>query len=207
MPGPTVEIYDVLPSFVLGFHGCDRALAERVFAGRTTLRASDNDYDWLGHGVYFWENNPQRALNYARLLKKFPIRAKQRIRQPAVVGAIIDPGRCLNLMDAQFIRLLKQSYAHLRALHQVAGKPLPRNRPVAGSRDLLLRDLDCAVIETLHSINREQGVPPFDSARGAFIEGGPAYPGAGVHDASHIQICVRNPRCIKGYFRVLKSVD
>jgi len=63
-------MYDVLPSFVLGFHGCDEALAERVFAGKATLQASQNDYGWLGHGIYFWENNPERAMDYARLLKR-----------------------------------------------------------------------------------------------------------------------------------------
>jgi len=57
-------MYETLPSFVLGFHGCDRRVAERVFAGKSTLKSSENDYDWLGHGVYFWENNPQRAMDF-----------------------------------------------------------------------------------------------------------------------------------------------
>ena len=42
-----------LPSFVLGYHGCDAALAEEVLAGREILRPSRNDYDWLGEGIYF----------------------------------------------------------------------------------------------------------------------------------------------------------
>ena len=40
----------------------------------------------------------------------------------------------------------------------------------------------------------------YDSVRGIFFEGGPIYPGSGILDKSHIQICVRNPNCIKGYF-------
>jgi len=64
-------MYDLLPSFVLGFHGCDEVLAESVFAGKTTLTASQNNYDWLGHGIYFWENNPQRALDYARRIQGY----------------------------------------------------------------------------------------------------------------------------------------
>ncbi len=46
---------------VVGYHGCDAAVAERVLAGKTDLKISTNAYDWLGAGVYFWEHGPQRA--------------------------------------------------------------------------------------------------------------------------------------------------
>src|SRR5271170_4096616 len=120
-------MYDVLPSFVLGLHGCDETLAERVFAGKTTLKASQNDYDWLGHGIYFWENNPRRALDYAKSLKQFPNRSKTRVNHPAVVGAVIDLGLSLNLLDAQFIRLMKEGYKDLKAKHEQSGTQLPVN--------------------------------------------------------------------------------
>lgn len=48
-------------SFILGYHGCDEAVAEKVLAGED-FKPSDNDYDWLGSGIYFWEANPQRGL-------------------------------------------------------------------------------------------------------------------------------------------------
>jgi hypothetical protein len=198
-------MYDILPSFVLGFHGCDHAVAEKIFAGESRLQPSENDYDWLGHGVYFWENNPQRALEYARQLHKNPKQSRQQIKSPAVIGAVVDLGLCLNLLDSQFIQMLKESYAELVALHEVARTRLPVNRSVGESRDLLLRPLDCAVIECLHHIRTKQEKHSFDSIRGAFVEGEPVYPGAGVHEFNHIQICVRNPRCIKGYFRVLSE--
>jgi hypothetical protein len=37
-------MYQQLPSFVLGFHGCDREVGETVLAGGL-LAASTNDYD------------------------------------------------------------------------------------------------------------------------------------------------------------------
>lgn len=49
-------------AFVLGYHGCDRSVGEALLAGRKTFVGSKNEDDWLGHGVYFWENNPKRAL-------------------------------------------------------------------------------------------------------------------------------------------------
>ncbi len=35
--------------FVLGYHGCDRDVGERLLAGEA-FQPSDNDYDWLGPG-------------------------------------------------------------------------------------------------------------------------------------------------------------
>ncbi len=197
-------MYDVLPSFVLGFHGCDKQVAEQIFAGKSTLQPSVNDYDWLGHGVYLWENNPGRALDYAKFLKKNPNRSKSRISQPAVVGAVIDPGSCLNLLEANSIRLVKDSYHNLSKLHKQTGTSLPVNRQIAGSHDFPLRPLDCAVIEWLHTTREKEKLPPFDTVRGVFLEGEAIYPGAGINELDHIQVCVRNSRRIKGYFRVLK---
>jgi hypothetical protein len=40
----------------------------------------------------------------------------------------------------------------------------------------------------------------YDSVKGVFWEGDELYPNAGFREKDHIQICVRNPNCIKGYF-------
>ena len=47
----------------------------------------------------------------------------------------------------------------------------------------------------------------FDSLRAAFIEGERIYPGAGFYDKTHVQICVRNPNCVKGFFLPRKEQD
>ena len=44
---------------------------------------------------------------------------------------------------------------------------------------------------------------PFDTVRAAFLEGDRLYDNAGFASKNHIQICVRELRCIKGYFRPL----
>ena len=51
----------------------------------------------------------------------------------------------------------------------------------------------------------ERNEPPIDTVRGAFIEGSPIYRGAGFRAKNHIQLCVRNLSCIKGYFRPLSD--
>ncbi len=188
-----------LPSFLLGFHGCDRATADRVIAGRGTLRASQNDYDWLGAGVYFWEGDPTRALEWARELRR-----RGKVNRPAVVGAIIDPGACLNLLDRAHLELVAIAHADLAKASADAGRPLPQNVRLPGRRDPLLRRLDCAVINACRESRlRDVAFPPFDTVRAAFIEGDPLYPNAGFNDRNHIQLCVVNPHCVQGYFRPL----
>ena len=41
----------------------------------------------------------------------------------------------------------------------------------------------------------------FQTVRGVFVEGDPAYAGAGMRTKTHIQIAVRDPACILGYFK------
>lgn len=199
-------MYSCLPSFVLGFHGCDKSIGEKILAGTETLRQSSNDYDWLGHGIYFWENNPTRALEYAKALQHHPERGKGTIKTPFVIGAIIDLGHCLNLLDSKHLQLIKEGFEILASTHLTAGIPMPTNKSCGGN-EVLIRKLDCAVIETTHSYNKYKTtegpeIYEYDSTRGVFTEGKELYPDAGFKEKSHIQICVRNPNCIKGYFRI-----
>ena len=55
-------------------------------------------------------------------------------------------------------------------------------------------------METLHHLRREAGAPALDTVRGFFFEGRELHPGAGFRELDHIQICVRSPRQIIGYF-------
>jgi hypothetical protein len=187
-------------SFVLGYHGCDEALAETVFAGRDVLRSSHNPYDWLGEGIYFWEHNARRAYDFACELRDRPRNPRQNALRPAVIGAVIDLGNCLNLLDSRSIELVRLAYLDLVAFHRTAGTPLPVN---SGAIDLLVRDLDCEVIHMVHRNQQDAGAPAFDTVRAAFAEGGALYENSGFSAKSHIQICVRNAASIKGYFRPL----
>ncbi len=45
----------------------------------------------------------------------------------------------------------------------------------------------------------------FQTVRGAFVEGDPVYEGARIHAKTHVQIAVRDPSCILGYFRPAAS--
>jgi len=197
-------MYSSPVALILGFHGCDQEVGELILQGKVShLRKSENRYDWLGHGIYFWENNPERALQFAMELHAKPRQGKPAVNTPFVLGSIIDPGHCLNLMDTKSLQLVRQAYSHLHEISAKAQLALPTNKTDKQSGELLQRDLDCAVIETLHELNEFDELPSYDTVRGVFEEGPSLYPNAGFREKNHIQICVRNPASIKGYFRLL----
>jgi hypothetical protein len=189
-------VHHLSTSFVLAYHGCDRDLGERLLSGSKSFKLSNNDYDWLGPGVYFWESNPYRALEFAREKQK----RGEEVRHPFVVGAAIDLGLCLDLTTKDSIENLRD--AHRSLLGTIpSGGPLPVNGP-----ENWRRRLDCAVIRCLHQIIRDSGAEPIDTVRGIFTEGKPIYDGSAFLEKTHVQIAVTNLDCIKAIFRVPKTV-
>ncbi|HVV84873.1 MAG TPA: hypothetical protein VHE35_17535 [Kofleriaceae bacterium] len=94
---------------VVGYHGCDGAFAHELLLGGAEViadwRPSANDYDWLGRGIYFWEDGGPRAWRWAREQA-----AKKGWSRPGVVGAIIRLGRCFDLLDEQYTQMLRSAY-------------------------------------------------------------------------------------------------
>lgn len=197
-------MYSTKPSYVFGFHGLDKKIACDILNQKAEFKLSNNDHDWLGYGVYFWENNYERAKQYAIEDMK---RAKSKIKEPFVLGAILDLGNCLDLLDQKNLYLLKVAYEKLKEDLESQGLPLPKNSPFGKNDfDFKKRELDCAVIRYAHELAAEVGVY-FDSVRAAFIEGEEIYENAGFKIQSHIQLAIINPNCIKGIFLPREKVE
>jgi hypothetical protein len=178
---------------VVGYHGCTEEFARDLLLGTKAVRdwqPSTNVWDWLGHGIYFWEHSPERALRWAT--EKYAGRGTP----PAILGAVLQLGRCFDLLNEAITTILAESYQALLQAYAAEGKALPENRGAERKR----RDLDCLVINDCLSGLRLRGVE-YDTVRGAFLEGEPAYPGAGFSRETHLQVAVRNPACILGVFR------
>ena len=198
--------YRRLPAWVLGFHGTDEETVGRILIDpQKCLSPSRNDYDWLGDGIYFWENDPVRARSYIE--EKF---ARNKLtaekaglqyeaKKPAVIGAVIDLGLCLNLFDQTALVELAAAHNSYQRTMEKNHLELPMNK---GGSDRLQRFLDRAVFEWLHMLRgwSPESTPSYDTIRSGFHEGGPVYPGAGFQAKNHIQIAVRQSACIKGFF-------
>lgn len=160
----------------------------KAINGETELILSHNNYDWLGDGTYFGENDYDRALEFAEETGK---------EEPFVVGAVIYLGHCLDLTQRKNVAIIKESYNSL-----IGESVRSSTRNKEGNRgetgDLPLRYLDCAVIRAIHNFNAEHGYEEYDSVRAAFWEGKELYDTAGFREKNHIQICIRNPKCILG---------
>ena len=164
---------------VLGYHGCHPEFARDMISGESDTDnwlPSENVYEWLGNGIYFWEYGPERAFDYDN--------------RGDAIGAIIQLGNCLDLTDIGATRLLARQYELLKVDYQRRGIALPKNRGMRG-------DLDCLVINELVAATGNV----FDTVRCPFLEGNLAYPDSRIYSQSHVQIAVRNPAAILGVFR------
>jgi hypothetical protein len=179
-------------------HGCDRSLAELVLEGKTSPIPSENKYDWLGPGIYFWVDSPSRAMTWAREKQH---KKPEEMAEPYVLGAFAYPGHCLNLTDYGALDELRVAYEKVKLVVESQGGKLPSNGAMENGI-YLYRPLDCLVIKMVHKLREESGLEAYDSVYGIFVEGQDLFPGSGFKAKSHAQIAIRKPECIAGYFRV-----
>lgn len=174
---------------IIGYHGCSAEFAHDILLGQIPINAwklSNNDWDWLGHGIYFWEHSPHRALRWAQ----------ENHVHAAVVGAVVQLGNCFDLMDESVTAALAVAYESLLKSFTADGRTLPINT----GPEWKARKLDCLLINDCLDGLSDQDIS-YDTVRGAFLEGAPVYPGAGFSHETHIQVSVRNSACILGVFK------
>jgi hypothetical protein len=151
---------------------------------------STRRYDWLGVGIYFWEYGPFRAWEWARI--RFGEAA-------AVVEATIRLGRCVNLLDIEHHSRFSEAYA--RAVDQAdrVGLTIPENTEDGRHyRDRHLIEFYC------RSAADRAGVQ-FQTVRACYPEGEPLFPGSRLLSRTHVQISVRDSRCIIRLRRITES--
>ena len=185
---------------VIAYHGCvgedSRAFGQRLLRGEIPVAEwlpSQKEYDWLGEGIYFWEDSVDRAIEWSA----------RGGEEPFVVGAIIDLGRCFDLTQPENHRLLRETHKSIAEAHRRQGRPLPTNAGAGG----MMHHLDCFVInQAMVDADAWLTVSAtedryFQTVRCPFEEGQPVFPGSMIRTQTHIQIAVRDLRAIRGVFR------
>jgi hypothetical protein len=159
---------------IRGYHGTSATRAGVIL--RDGFLPSDNDYDCLGNGVYFFEEGLAQARAWAQ--RAYP-------GEPVVVQADVRLEDCMDLKDTQgWVPLLAQAHAEVLRASRERGRPLPA-QTTAEHR------LDREVIELTVSILEQEGMR-IRSVRGVFAEGAPAFPGSFLSEGSHVQVAVRD---------------
>ena len=180
MSSPPIDFSDYHRT-VIGYHGTTTEAAARLVDG-DDFDPSDQDDEWFGRGVYFWEHAYQQAWWWAK---------RKGAESPAVVGAVIRLGNCFDLLDTGNIAILRGFHDRMVTNFEASGKPVPRN--VRSHRSL-----DCAVFNFLYAgldlMDRR-----IDTARAVYVPTSSAkrvYFGSWISEETHIQICVRNPKSV-----------
>ena len=160
---------------VVGYHGTSADRAESVLSSGGFV-PSRNDYDWLGHGIYFWEHAPLRAWQWAT--RKYG-------KDAAVLECNIVLGYCLDLSDIRYTSALRLAYDSLREAYIKTSTTLPSNRNKA-------RTLDCLVINYFTTVfsSGMRNCQGTISRRRAHLRGRDAA------ISSHIQLVVRQEHCL-----------
>ncbi len=189
-------------SLLLAYHGCDATVRDDLVTGTLpSLKPSENRYDWLGPGIYFYEGDCQRARQFAQASHDHPHRyyTKQPIGTPSVVGAVLRISSCLDMTTQDGLLHYRAGYQTLQ--EALVGRALPRNLPAGDfDTDVILHHLDEAVIRMVHAMRASQGLQSFQLVRGAFYQGPEAAPSSAFREGTHIQLALCDPACVVGWF-------
>lgn len=182
------------PHLVVGFHGCSKAVGEAVLSGEIRhLSPSNNSDEWLGKGVYFWENDYDHALQWS----ENHIHPSD---EPFVLGALINPGNCFDLTTTAWLQILQKAASGMKLEYRRRHKRLPSNHKLRHS-------YDCALVNYARETWNDMGTRgEINTVRGAFYEG------ENIGDSTfgslnHIQWAVATPEIsILGYFRPTEAM-
>jgi hypothetical protein len=90
-----------MPRQVRAYHGTTHSIAIDIINHRRSFVASDNPGDWLGRGVYFFEENLVKAIEWAFV--QVGLRGRLGvIETAAVLVADLDLSDCLDLCSSQW---------------------------------------------------------------------------------------------------------
>lgn len=178
---------------IVGYHGTRLSVALDIVNRRQPFDSPENEGDWLGRGVYFWEYAPRQAEWWADRSR----RLRGWDEPVAILGSMIRLGACLDLLDPLNMDVIKRYHRDFCEKRAGIGAPIPANRRNK-------RSLNCAVFEYLYADLEPPGTPRrfgVDTARGAYVPTAAKkriWAGSWLYEQSHIQVCVRNPACILG---------
>ncbi|MEM9510748.1 MAG: hypothetical protein AAGA16_24250, partial [Cyanobacteria bacterium P01_E01_bin.35] len=165
------------PLEVYGYHGTSLKAAQEIID--RGFNFSINDYDWLGTGVYFFQDAPLRAYAWAK--ERYP-------NAPAVIKSKLVMENCLDLLDIGWFPLIRETYDSFVTAYRKTNIPLPRQNPQRSKA----HRLDCAFFNYLVGEIIESQGEQVGAIRAVFNEGDRIYADSAIFDRAHIQIAIRN---------------
>ena len=100
---------------VRGYHGTNIEAATSILT--EGFKLSRNQYDWLGDGVYFFQDTPARAWDWAD--EHYGVDA-------AVIESLVRLEDCMDLLDIAWGSVLNEAYNAFLAQLKRANLPIPK---------------------------------------------------------------------------------
>lgn len=166
-------------------------------SGQGPFRPSTNSHDWLGHGIYFFEESETFAVDWA--LGRVAALALQGVLDShAVIAADLDLSGCLDLCSGDFSRDLAR--IHLTLPLPVRAQHAPRLTTAGGQQhtvgdvgmplhSLSFNYTDTTVLNALVHDLKKNGTA-ITSKRAAFVDGDQLYTNSYFFRRSQVQIAV-----------------
>jgi hypothetical protein len=180
------------------FHGTTFETAEKIIRERR-FKASNHLYDWLGPGVYFFQDAPLKALDYA---SRYVLPRHDADTELAVVVAELSLENCFDLLRNDYSLLAKRNFGRLVKQSKRQKRPILREFNEQPHRifhgEVSEADVqrsgynidDCRNIRSLISDLNTSNRGEFDCVRSAFWGGAEIFKGSFIFDHTNIQVCV-----------------
>jgi hypothetical protein len=194
---------------VYGYHGTTLRAANAIMADPMQFQPSHSAGDWLGQGIYFFENSFRKGIEWADRTVDKRIKIGH-TEDPAVLGCEIDLSICLDLCDP---RHSEDFLSWIAANFDLASAPLqhgPRLLTFA-SKEISVSDLpdrspkNRGLYRHPHKVNVLDKVlidafidalptsKRFSTVRAPFNSGRQLFPNSYLFHNSQVQIAVRDP--------------
>ncbi|WPX08550.1 hypothetical protein [Anaerocellum danielii] len=159
----------IRPYSCTGYHGTTRESAIKILASKKFL-ISRGKKQWLGEGVYFFENDLKQAYNWCTKARKY--------RDWVIIKSRIEADTLLDLCDLETFELFEALVYKIK--NRIDNK---------GNNKFRWREL--------HVIDLMYRLCPFDVVRAAYIvPSSKPISGTNIYPIQ-VQVCVKNIECIK----------
>ncbi len=166
---------------VWGYHGTSAEAADLILREGFSIKPSR--YHWLGDGVYFFQDAPLRAWEWAL----------RRYSDPAVIRSLIHLDEdCMDLVDIKWFSLIDEMYPLYLAWYEQMNWPLP-----VQNLERKAHGLDCDFFNYVVRTMNEDMKVRIRAIRGVFMEGERILPNSAIFNRAHIQIAVLDTSLIQ----------
>jgi hypothetical protein len=179
---------NIHPVNVHGYHGTLMSKVDSIL--KNGFQFSQNPWDWLGSGIYFWQDAPIRAREWAKDWS-----ARNGDGEIAVIHAELVLEDCIDMLDVEW----NDSLAEMTVEFQEAMQSEPEYAGLKNYREGPHRgrhELDAAFFNYTVAAFAQRDLK-VAAIRAAITEGKSLLPDSPLAFKSHVQICILDPALIR----------